>query len=170
MMKPNKADSPNAAMMLRVHSDHHRCGVGDLRRLGRDMKAMASLLVVVTSLGYALAQTYIVNAMRPAEALKVASRLSIGTREEAADNFMATNGLRVGYSLTYSNGTESTHYYLLREENQRIILQFSMSPGSAQTNRLLKIAWISSGTNWETKQRINFTNAPKAVNPPANAP
>jgi hypothetical protein len=133
------------------------------------MKAMAVLLVVVTSLGYGLAQTYIINAMRPAEAVKVASRLSVGWREEDADNFMATNGLRVGYSLTHSNGDESAHYYLLRE-NQRIILEFRMSSGSAQSTRLLRAAWMSAGTNWETKHSISFTNSPKAVNAPANAP
>jgi len=29
---PNKADAPNAAMALWLHSEHHGRGVGDLRR------------------------------------------------------------------------------------------------------------------------------------------
>lgn len=134
------------------------------------MKAMVSLLVVVTLLGHALAQTYTVNEMRPAEAVKVASRLSVGTREEEAERFMATNGLKVAYSLTVSNGNDSLHYYFLKSDNHKLTLQFSRSAGKARTNRLLTTAWLTRGTNLEPELKIRLTKAPEAANAPSKAP
>src|SRR5438105_544305 len=134
------------------------------------MKAIAFLLLVFAGVACALAQTFTVNQMSPAEAVKVASRLSVGTGEEEADQFMATNGLKVGYSLAPINGSESWHYYLLVEDNHRIILRFSMSSGSARTNRLLATAWMSQGTSWEAKSWITLTNAPRIATAHTNAP
>lgn len=133
------------------------------------MKAMAFLLLVFAGVACALAQTFTVNMTRPAEAVKVASRLSVGTGEEEADQFMATNGLKVGYSLGPINGSETWHYYLL-VGNHNIILRFSMSSGSVRTNRLLATAWMSQGTNWEAKSWIRLKNAPRTATSHTNAP
>ncbi len=134
------------------------------------MKARAFLLLVFAGIAFAPAQTFMVNRMGPAEAVKVASRLSVGTGEEEADQFMATNGLKVGYSLAPINSSESWHYYLLAEDNHRIILRFRMSSGSARTKRLLATAWMSQGTNWEAKSRITLTNAPRTATAHTKAP
>jgi hypothetical protein len=124
------------------------------------MKAIAFLSLVLTGVVCALAQTFAVSSMSPIEAAKLASRLTFGAREENADQFMATNGLKLSYRLAPSQGKESDHYYLLTEDDQRIVLHFSISSAGGDTNRVLTSAWLSRSADRESKTRIKLINAP----------
>ena len=126
------------------------------------MKIIVSLLFVLALVGVAFAQTYAMNEMTPAEAVKVTSRLSVGTREEEAERFMQTNGLKAAYTLVTPNDHDALHYYHLSPDNYHVTLQFSVSGEKTHTNRLLTTAWLSHGTNFGPEVRINLKKTPGA--------
>ncbi len=125
------------------------------------MRISVSLLFVLTLVRHVPAQTYAVNEIAPAKGVKVTSRLAVGTREQEAESFMETNGLKVAYTLIETNGSDSFHYYYLKFDNQKIILQFRVGDDKAPTNRLLTTAWLSHGTNFGPQLTIRLRKAPE---------
>lgn len=128
------------------------------------MKTIRFLWLILTGVVGALAQTFVVSSISPMEAAKLSSRLTFGTREENADQFMATNGLKLSYSLAPNKSKESYHYYLLTEDDQRVVLHFRIISGGGATNRVLTSAWLSRGADQKPKTRI------KLINTTTNAP
>jgi hypothetical protein len=134
--------------------------VAALELLGRTMRAITTFcLVGLVLVGYVCAQTFsATNKVDRIQAARVASRLSVGMREEDAEKLLAQSGLTNSLKLGCSHGWASV--FILSDGCQ---LALDVAPKQARADGLwagglLRAADIKS--NGVTIVSITLTNAP----------
>ena len=122
------------------------------------MKTRFVLLSLLILTGQAFAQRFPTNNVGRAEAVKAASRLHVGMKEEAAAKLLASSGLKSGGSVGCS--VSWTRFYLLADG---CTLDLRIAPKQVRADGrwadgLLESACISS--NGSKFVSITLTNAP----------